>query len=557
MRRISRRTVPPFDRIPVRWRIAVTTAGLTLLILVIFALVLGQVVGDRIKSDFRHELHSAAGALAAETTVSNDPILGPVVSSPRLRDFALPDDAVIKVLDQFGHPLVGTHPEIDLGDPGNGTRNVRGLTVATEPITATGSLPAFVQYGRPSEDVNDTVARLWLFLGAGVLGGTLLALLAGLAVADRAMRPIKGLTAKARKITSTRDPSERIPVPATDDEIGELARTMDAMLKSLDEARSEREQSLDRQREFVADASHELRTPLTSIQANLELLQVSGNGTDDDRHAVDSALSSTKRMSGLVSDLLLLARADAGRRVAIRELDLAGIAAEALEEVKPLIGERPLESHLEGPLPLRGNPDELHRLVRNLLENAMRHTPEKTTIELTARRDGDEALLEVVDDGPGLPEGMEEQVFDRFVRGEGPADTAAGGGSGLGLAIVRAVAASHGGSVEAGRSTYGGARFSVRLPIEKALRNVAWKRHRFATGRDTLAERETPHARRDTLRPSGRGIAPGGRPSLDRRGHFFARRPLDLDDHGQHQRPAAELLVDELGDVVVEVLLEQ
>ena len=97
----------------------------------------------------------------------------------------------------------------------------------------------------------------------------------------------------------------------------------------------------------------------------------------------------------------------------------------------------------------------------------MRHTPEKTTIELTARRDGDEALLEVLDDGPGIPADMEDQVFDRFVRGDGPADTAGGGGSGLGLAIVRAVAESHGGSVSAGRSAYGGARFSVRLPLEQ------------------------------------------------------------------------------------------
>jgi two-component system, OmpR family, sensor kinase len=466
--RISRRTDPLFERIPVRWRIAVTTAGLTLLILVCFALVLGQAVGDRIRGDFRHELHSAANVLAAETTVSNDPVLGPVVSSPPLRAFALPDDAVIKVLDQFGKPLAGTDPAVDLGPPSSGTGDVGELSVATEPITASGSVPAYVQYARPSSDVDDTVARLWFFLGAGVIGGTLLALLAGLAVADRAMRPIKALTGLARKITSTRDPSARIPVPAAKDEVGELARTMDGMLQALDDARSEREQSLERQREFVADASHELRTPLTSIQANLELIQATNAGAADDRQALDSALASTKRMSGLVSDLLLLARADAGRRVARTNVDLARIASGALEEVEPLGGERRMRSELDGPLPLLGNPDELHRLVRNLLENAVRHTPEKTTIELIARTDGDkEALLEVVDDGAGLPAGMEEQVFDRFVRGEGPADVSGGGGSGLGLAIVRAVAESHGGSVEAGRSTYGGARFSVRFPLER------------------------------------------------------------------------------------------
>ena len=471
--------LPLFERIPVRWRIAITTAGLTLLILVCFALVLGQVVGNRIRSDFREELRSAARSLGAETSVSTDPVYGVIVSrAPNLRAFALPEDAQIKVLDQYGRPIPGaaTNPNVNLGSPTRGIHDVGELSVATEPISATGSLPAYVQYGRPNTGVNDTVARLWFFLGAGVLGGTLLALLAGLAVADRAMRPIKALTDLARRITSTRDPSKRIPVPETDDEVGELARTMDGMLQALDEAHSEREQSLERQREFVADASHELRTPLTSIHANLELLQAGGLGSDDDRHAVDSALTSTKRMSGLVSDLLLLARADAGRRVATTDMDLAAIAAGALEEVQPLAGGRRLESQLEGPLPLQGNPDELHRLVGNLLENAVRHTPERTTVELTARPDGDEALLEVVDDGPGIPEEMEDQVFDRFVRGDGPADTAGGGGSGLGLAIVRAVAESHGGSVSAGKSTYGGARFSVRLPLQQVTAAKAAER---------------------------------------------------------------------------------
>ena len=466
MKWIRSRRLPLFERLPVRWRIAATTAGLTLIILVVFALVLGQVVGERIRNDFREELHSAARSLAAETSVQTDSVLGKVVDSPPLRAFALPQDAVITVLDQYGHQLAGTNPGANLGPPTSGVHSAGGLSVATEPITTSGSEPGFIQYARPHEGVNETVARLWLFLGAGVIGGTLLAMLAGLAVADRAVRPIKALTGLARQITSTRDPSKRIPVPETEDEIGELARTMDGMLQALDDARSERELSLERQREFVADASHELRTPLTSIQANLELLQAGEPGGEDDQHAVDSALISTKRMSGLVSDLLLLARADAGRRVARTDLDLGQIAAGALREVEPLAGGRRLESHLEGPLPLRGNPDELHRMVRNLLENAVRHTPDKTTVELTARSDGDEALLEVVDDGPGIPRGMEDQVFDRFVRGEGPADTAAGGGSGLGLAIVRAVAESHGGTVSAGRSTYGGARFSVRLPLE-------------------------------------------------------------------------------------------
>jgi len=455
----------PLQRIPVRWRIALSTAGLTLLILIGFAFVLGNVVGDRIRGDFDEELENAAGALAAETRVASDPVLGrPVISAPRLDDFAMAEDAVIQVVDGSGKPLASTGDAPQLGPPEGSVHDVDGLRVATKPI-ADSSLQGYsVIYARPDDGVDATVGRLWLFLGAGVLGGTVLALLAGLAIADRAMRPIASLTALAREIASTRDPSRRMPIPAADDEVGELAATMDGMLEALDEARSEREQALERQREFVADASHELRTPLTSVQANLELLQAAG----EDEQAVESALASTKRMSRLVSDLLLLARADTGRRAARTELDLSATAAEALEEVAPLAGERKLEGELGEPLPLVGNPDELHRLVRNLLENAVRHTPKGSTVKLRASREGSDAVLEVSDDGPGLAPGMEKQIFERFVRGDGPADTAAGGGSGLGLAIVRAVAESHGGSVEAGSSSSGGARFTVRLPLEGA-----------------------------------------------------------------------------------------
>jgi two-component system, OmpR family, sensor kinase len=455
------RRLPLIERIPVRWRIAGTCAGLTFLILVGFAAVLGNVVGDRIRGDFEEELNSAAESLAAETDVRMDPSVGPVIDSPRLPDSAMADHAVIRIVDEQGNPLATTDRSMDLGPPSSDVRSAGGFDVASERIPDS---PAFIQYAEPDDDVEATIDRLWLFLAAGVLGGTILALLGGLAVADRAMRPIAALTALARRITESGDPSERMPIPAADDEVGELAETMDTMLESLDEAHTRREKAYERQREFVADASHELRTPLTSVQANLELLR--GSVKDgDDRHAVDSALDSTKRMARLVADLSLLARADAGRHAARTEVDFASCIHRALEEAAALSGSRPIDPQLDGPLPVDGNPDELHRLVLNLVENAVRHTPERTRITVTAQRDGDEAVLQVADDGPGIPEGLRPQVFDRFVRGEGPADTKAGGGSGLGLAIVRAVAESHGGSVEARASEHGGALFVVRLPL--------------------------------------------------------------------------------------------
>ncbi|HEX2359004.1 MAG TPA: HAMP domain-containing sensor histidine kinase [Solirubrobacterales bacterium] len=451
------------ERIPVRWRIAVTTAGLTAAILVVFAVVLGNLVGDRMRNDFEDELRGAANAVASESTVAVDSVQGPVIEAPNLKDSAMADGAVIRIVDEDGRPFLTTDPGTDLGAPQASVSDTGEFSVASEPVTA-GGLRAFVQYAEPDANVNDSVGRLWLFLGAGVIGGTALALLAGLAVANRAMRPIGRLTALAREIAATRDPSRRMPLPAADDEVGELARTMDGMLASLDQARGERERALERQREFVADASHELRTPLTSVQANLELLQASLD-QGEDRHAVESALGSTRRMSRLVSDLLLLARADAGRRSARIEADLAEIARAVVDEVEPLASERRLSIDLSGPLPVEGNPDELHRMILNLVENALRHTPTGSTVAVGARRDDGEAVVNVSDSGPGIPEELGDQVFQRFVRGDGPADMAGTGGSGLGLAIVRAVATSHGGSVEAGTAELGGARFTVRLPL--------------------------------------------------------------------------------------------
>jgi signal transduction histidine kinase len=265
-----------------------------------------------------------------------------------------------------------------------------------------------------------------------------------------------------------------MPEPRAEDEVGELARTLEQMLRSLDAARTEREAAMRKQREFVADASHELRTPLTSVLANLELLQASLEQPrqEDERAMVDSALRSSKRMSRLVADLLLLAKADAGRSGVHGPCDLAEIAGNAAVEVAPLVGDRALEVENDHALRLSGNADELHRMVLNLLDNAARHTPPGSRIELHLRRVGEEAVLEVADDGPGIPPRLREQIFDRFVRGEGPADTAVGHGSGLGLAIVRSVAASHGGVVEVGESAAGGAQFRIRLPLQTAAQPV-------------------------------------------------------------------------------------
>ena len=136
------------------------------------------------------------------------------------------------------------------------------------------------------------------------------------------------------------------------------------------------------------------------------------------------------------------------------------------------MGDRELRVENEQPLWLEGNQDELHRMILNLLDNATRHTPPGSTVELRLHPDDGDALLEVADDGPGIAPELRDQVFDRFVRGDGPADTATGPGSGLGLAIVSAVAASHGGSAVASEAPGGGALFLVRLPLSGSERRI-------------------------------------------------------------------------------------
>jgi signal transduction histidine kinase len=317
----------------------------------------------------------------------------------------------------------------------------------------------FLQYGRRISEVQSTANRVKLFLGLGVLAGAALALLAGLATARRAMEPISELTAAAREIARTRDTSTRIPQPEADDEVRELAETLESMLHALDDARSETEAALARQREFVADASHELRTPLTSVLANLELLEEELSG--EQRATAASALRSSRRMRRLVGDLLLLARADAGRAAAREPVDLSAIVTDAASELEPVAGDHEISISAPYGMIVLGARDELHRLILNLMENALRHTDPGTAVEATVERSNGAVVLSVEDDGPGIPPELREKVFERFYRGSGDRS----GSSGLGLSIVRAVAESHKGSVRLEEPLDGrGARFVVRIP---------------------------------------------------------------------------------------------
>ena len=348
---------------------------------------------------------------------------------------------------------------------GRSTYTQYGYRVESREVKAQPSGEAMLLYARPVSDIEHTLAKVRFFLLLGVLGGAVLALLAGLTIAQRAMRPIAELSDAAREIERTRDPSRRLPRPEADDELAELARTLEGMLGALDDARNDTEAMLNRQREFVADASHELRTPLTSVLANLELLAEELDG--EQAETAQAALRSTRRMRRLVGDLLLLARADAKRAEQKRPTDLSGVLIEVAAELGPMADQHELSIDAN-PAVVAGVRDDLHRMALNLIENALRHTPPGTHVRAATGTDQGDAVLVVEDDGPGIAPDLERRVFERFVRGGGDG----GRGSGLGLSIVRAVVETHGGTVSLDRTGTGpGTRFVVRIPIVAGSEN--------------------------------------------------------------------------------------
>ncbi|MBV8956588.1 MAG: HAMP domain-containing histidine kinase [Solirubrobacterales bacterium] len=500
IRSAARATFSAYRSVPIRWRLAGGSAALTFVILAGFASIVGVLTTRQVRGQFNEEVAAAADQLQAELNHKLEFVgLRPSCDQTpvHLRDYASVEHAQIRIFD--GGELMCTQNELrskgakapfntslftDAPPLSNRTFTESGYLATLRDVTAKPQGELTLLYARPLSDVEHTLSRVRFFLILGVLAGTILALLAGLATAQRAMRPITSLSDAAREIERTRDPRRRLPQPEADDEVAELARTLEGMLGALDSARANTLAMLDRQREFVADASHELRTPLTSVLANLELLAEELDG--EQAETAQAALRSTRRMRRLVGDLLLLARADAKRAQPRRSTDLGDVLMEAAGELGPVAEEHDLAVDAE-PAVVSGVRDDLHRMTLNLLENALRHTPPGTRVRARTVAEGGTAIMTVEDDGPGIPPELRQRIFERFVRGG--RDGARG--SGLGLAIVRAVAEAHGGTVRLDQRRGGGTRFVVRLPLERAPAAVDGEAQTSTTTGSTIGRRRS------------------------------------------------------------------
>ncbi|WBU39099.1 sensor histidine kinase [Homoserinibacter sp. YIM 151385] len=329
--------------------------------------------------------------------------------------------------------------------------------------------------GQSLAEVRATTGSLILIFALVAVAALAVAVLAGQLVVRLALRPLDRVAATATRVaelplaTGEVALRERVPErdadPAT--EVGQVGAAFNRMLGHVELSLRARQESEDTLRRFVADASHELRTPLASIRGYSELAQrIEGELPPDVARSLDRIGSESVRMTGLVEDLLLLARLDAGDRLRREEVELAPILLDAVGDAHAAGPEHVWELDLAedaADLVAVGDPGRLTQVVVNLLANARAHTPPGTTVTAGLSREGDAAVLRVADDGPGIPEALRPRLFERFVRGDDSRSRAAGS-SGLGLSIVAAIAEAHGGVV-AVDSRPGATVFTVRLPL--------------------------------------------------------------------------------------------
>lgn len=394
------------------------------------------------------------------------PIAAGTASAPRQNLVAGPgEQSVAQILGPNGSVLASS-PELD-GEaplvperPGPGTE----LSFTRKPLpvgdgesytlSAIGvsgpNGPYVVLVGQslaPEERSVATVAAL-------VAGGLpILLLVVGVAtfvLSGRSLRPVEAIRRRVADISGA-DISGRVPVPEANDEVARLAVTMNAMLTRLETAQAS-------QRRFVADASHELRSPLATLRATVEL---AANPKTASGASTETLLAETDRLERLVADLLLLAKADEhGLRMVRVDVDLDDLVLAERTRLRNL--PRLTVGGSVRAVQVRGDSHQLAQALRNLVDNAVRYAASR--VEISVYEDGSDAVIDVADDGPGIPPDARERVFERFVRLD-DSRTRSIGGSGLGLAIVREVISAHDGTVHVTESALGGALFRITLPI--------------------------------------------------------------------------------------------
>ncbi|HZN82677.1 MAG TPA: ATP-binding protein [Mycobacterium sp.] len=441
-------------------RLATIRAGTTAVAIVIvaIALVAGAIaLLTVLRGTLIDEVKDAAGAQALEVARQLDS------GQPPILEVAPSDEQLIQVLGPDGSVLassrnVAGEAAVARLHPGESEQVLTPLDseefMAVAEGAQTSDGPRTVLVARALIGVFETTAVVTKVLLIGLPLLLVVVAVTTWVMVGRALAPVDAIRREVDEISAAQL-HRRVPQPDADDEIGRLAATMNRMLERLESARNS-------QRRFVSDASHELRSPITTIRQYAEVALAHPDRMTAQELA-DVVLAEQHRMQGLVEDLLLLARADEHLPLAREPVDLDDLAFEEGHRLRATTSKR-VDASGVGAARVQGDADALRRVFRNLGENAARHASSRVDIALADL--GDDVVLTVDDDGPGIPESERERVVQRFVRLD-EARSRDDGGSGLGLSIVEEVVRAHGGSMSITQSTLGGARIQVMLPADE------------------------------------------------------------------------------------------
>ncbi|MEM6526849.1 MAG: HAMP domain-containing sensor histidine kinase [Chloroflexota bacterium] len=400
---------------------------------------------------------------------------GVEVSLPRLDVFWM-NNIWVKVIETSGpEPQVVASSEnisefevlLDnqsIGTTGPVFRNVEigdlDLRVLTRPVTLPdGPVVVYIQVASSLETVNQAMDRLLSIMVICMVMAVAGSAGVGIVISNQALKPVDDLTRAAALITETDDLSTRLPYEGPMDELGRLTFVFNKMMNRV-------EHLFGVQQRFVGDVSHELRTPLTAIRGNLELVQ--RYGADED--SMNAIFSEVDRMSRMVSDLLLLARADyGGMKLDLNPIDLDTIIMGTMQEAESIIHVRGDDLTVKlgrfEPMRINGNPDRIKQLLLNLVSNAIKFTPDGGEIKLSLTEEGEYAVMRVSDTGIGIPEEDIPLVFDRFYQAESSrANTEKDSGTGLGLSICKWIADAHSGTIRVDSQIGHGTTFTVAIP---------------------------------------------------------------------------------------------
>ena len=322
----------------------------------------------------------------------------------------------------------------------------------------------YVVLAIPMEDVLSTLHQLVQLEGLVSLGVVAATAIIALVIIRIGLRPLERMGAVAQDIAAG-DLTRRVEPATPRTEIGRLGLALNGMLSQIESAMAERTTSNRRLRRFVADASHELRTPLTSIRGYSEMLRRGAAESPTDAELARRRIEEEAiRMTGLVDDMLVLARLDQGRPLDQEPIDLQAIAADAVADARAVAPQRDIRLTSPGRVVVNGDDRRLRQVVGNLVRNAIVHTPPQTPIDVALSTEDSVARLAVTDHGPGLPAEDVDRIFEPFYRAD-PSRSRDSGGAGLGLSIVSAVVTAHGGRVKVCETEGGGATFEVELPL--------------------------------------------------------------------------------------------